>query len=375
MRIVFLIRSFAVGGAENQLALAADALARRGHDVTVIVLSKQLDLAQRLVDGPVRLVCIEKRSRWDFSGWLLALAREFRQTRPAVLCGWLPAESLIGYAVSSICAPMPYIWAVRASNVNLYHYDWLTRIVYRLHHLLIRLGAGRAVVFNSHAGAAAYGLSEDGRRCNILWNAVDPTIFRPRTEVREPLRRELRLPATAPVIAIFGRLIPAKDYNVFLRAARRVRDARPDARFLIVGGGAPAAVDELRRWIGELELGDAVAVLGSRRDVVELMNAADVVVSTSKDSEGVQNTIIEAMSCGRPVVATNVGDVARFVSDLDRVIPPGAVDAIAEAILQQLGTDTDELRRARVAHATAMFGVERMCDRFEQVVRFAQGRA
>lgn len=377
MRISFLIRSFAVGGAERQLALLADSLAARGHDVTVVVLSKEIDLADRIDTRRVRLVCIDKRSRWDFSGWAVALAKEFRRARPAVLCGWLPAESLIGYAISRLVAPLPYIWAVRASNVNFSDYDGVTGVVYRFHRWLVRAGAGAAVVFNSHAGAAFFNMTEDGRRCNVVWNGLDPQTFFPDTLTRGQLRDSLQLAADVPVIGVFGRLIPAKDHRTFLRAARLVRESRPDARFLVIGGGSDAAMVELRRAVDELNLGNSVSLLGTRRDVAQLMNTCDVVVSTSMGSEGVQNTLVEAMACGRPVVATRVGDVARFVSSLDRVVPPRDAAAVATGILELLGTDTAELRERRWQHAQAMFGVQRMCERFEQVVEFAwqQGTA
>lgn len=369
LSIIFIARSLAVGGAERQLILTSRTLAERGHDVTLIVLSKKLDLARGVDLSHVNFICIEKKSRWDFGSWMPTVIKHLKAAPKAVVFGWQPSEALMTFFISCVFSPHPWVWSVRASNINLSEYDWLTAVVYRLHRWLVRRRKTDCVVFNSYAGAAAYGIAEDKKRCHVIWNAVDGTVFQPSQALREAGRTQLSMAPSVPLIGIFGRLVPFKDHSTFLRAMRRIHLQRPDIRFVMVGGGSADYEGLLQRKISELELDGVVRMTGESQAMPALYNAVDVVVSTSKDGEGVQNTIMEAMSCGRPVVATSAGDVSRYLSELDRIVAPGDDAAVADAALSMLITDTAQMRTARSQYAQRTFNAARLADEFETVAR------
>ena len=81
MKVMFLIRSLEYGGAERQLALLARGLRTRGHDVSVAVFYPRGPLAEELRSAGVRVVCLEKRGRWDLLGFFLRTARALRRER------------------------------------------------------------------------------------------------------------------------------------------------------------------------------------------------------------------------------------------------------------------------------------------------------
>lgn len=149
------------------------------------------------------------------------------------------------------------------------------------------------------------------------------------------LRAELGLPADAPVVTIVARLVPIKAHEVFLEAARRVRQALPASRFLVVGDGERRAA--LEALAAELGLGGSVLFLGWRRDLEGVYADATVVALTSRN-EGSPVSLIEAMAAGRPVVATRVGGVPDLVEDglTGCLVPPDDAGALAAALLALL---------------------------------------
>src|SRR5439155_18500964 len=109
-----------------------------------------------------------------------------------------------------------------------------------------------------------------------------------------------------------ARLDYLKDHATALRTLECVAGRRPDAHLLLVGEGPERAAIEAQ--VRERRLGDRVRLLGLRKDIPRLLQAADVFLLTSI-SEGIPLTLIEAMAAGLPVVSTRVGGVGEGVED------------------------------------------------------------
>ena len=146
----------------------------------------------------------------------------------------------------------------------------------------------------------------------------------------------------APLVGIVGRLQPWKGQEVFLRAAARITAARPDVRFLVVGGAVLGTEgsypDDLRRLAGELGLDGRVHFAGHQEDVYPWFDALDVVVHASI-GEPFGLVLVEAMALGKPLIATNVAGPTEIVEDgrSGLLVPPGDPRAIADAVERVLG--------------------------------------
>jgi polysaccharide biosynthesis protein PelF len=155
----------------------------------------------------------------------------------------------------------------------------------------------------------------------------------------------------APVVAWAGRIDPLKDVETLLRAAAVVRDSRPEIRFRLFGGAPPGNEEYHARCLDlydELRLRESVTFEGFTPDTAAVYAECDLVVLSSI-SEGFPYATLEAMLCGRPVVATAVGGLAEQVTeDCGRIVPPRDPRALGEAILDLLA---DEERRTRLALA------------------------
>lgn len=206
------------------------------------------------------------------------------------------------------------------------------------------------------------------RPVTAIVNGVDVERCRP-VDDRKELRSRLGLPVDAPLISIVGRLDPIKDHSTLFRAFVGVREGLPSAQLLVVGDGP-----ERERLVAEAPAG--VTFLGERADVPELLAASDVFTLTSRN-EGTSNTVLEALACGVPVVATAVGGTPALLTDgvEGRLVSPGHDDGIAEALLGYLRDPALAARHGEAARARAVrdFSVARMVDAYVEVYRRVAG--
>jgi glycosyltransferase involved in cell wall biosynthesis len=196
----------------------------------------------------------------------------------------------------------------------------------------------------------------------LIPNGFDIDTFRPDPAARHDVRRELGLPPETPLIGLVARYDPAKDHRTFLRAAAWLHQIAPDVHFVLCGDDVDWHHPELATWIDRSGLRGACHLLGRRHDVQRLHASFDVATLTSL-SEGFPNVVGEAMACGVPCVATDVGDAAWIVGETGRIVPPRDPQALADAWHALLTLPSQERQtlglaaRARIAEHFALPGV------------------
>lgn len=169
---------------------------------------------------------------------------------------------------------------------------------------------------------------------------------------------------------LVARLVPEKDLSTLFQAAALVVQREPAFRLQVAGDGP--CMQEARETIQRLDLCDHVQLLGECRDVPAILRQASVFVLSSR-TEGISLTLLEAMACGLPVVATRVGGNAEVVEDgqTGRLVPAGDVQQLAAAV-ERLWRDVDEARRFGQAgreRVVRHFDIERMVRQYENLYR------
>jgi glycosyltransferase involved in cell wall biosynthesis len=147
-------------------------------------------------------------------------------------------------------------------------------------------------------------------KVHVIRNGVDCDRFRPQSEARLNLRSELGLANDTPLIGIVAALRSEKNHLMLVRAAARLRDWHPMAHWIIVGDGPERG--EIESLAQELGVADRIHLLGTRYDTPEILAALDVFTLCSLN-EASPVSILEALACGVPVVATDVGSVSETV--------------------------------------------------------------
>jgi glycosyltransferase involved in cell wall biosynthesis len=201
-------------------------------------------------------------------------------------------------------------------------------------------------------------------RATTIHNGIDLEKFRPRPDLRGAARDRWKLPADAFVVAGIGRLTYQKNFVLFLEVAAAIAKDHPKALFILVGTGEDES--SLRAQAKQLDLGDRVRFLGYVAEMAALWPAIDCLLLTSR-YEGLPITILEAMACGAPIVASNLdgmreilrdeqnaelvapGEPGPYISRLGRLIrEPERATRLAAAALETVraGYSADAMARA-----------------------------
>jgi teichuronic acid biosynthesis glycosyltransferase TuaC len=268
-----------------------------------------------------------------FSGLLYAasLARrviEAREQIDVILGSWAYPDGWAAVTLGRMLG-IPAVVKLHGSDMNV-----VARMPgprRRLRSILPR--AARVVAVSRSLAERARELGVPPERIEVVRNGVDTELFHPRD--RGQARAALGLPPGARVITYVGRLEQEKGVGDLLAAFSSVHRERPDTVLALVGSGA--AEHEARAQAG-------VVVAGSQplARVADWIAAGNL-VSLPSWNEGMPNVVLEALACGRRVVATDVGGIPEILSDpgLGELVPRRDPASLAHALLRALEADAE----------------------------------
>jgi glycosyltransferase involved in cell wall biosynthesis len=371
IKIVHVINSFEFGGAEAMLCNLLLRTDRDRFEPSVVSLIDNLTVAGPVLDAGIPLITMGMRPGIPDPLGVVRLARHLRRVRPTIVQTWMDHSNLIGGLASRLGSPAKVVWGVHHSD----HVRALTK-----RSTLITVGAcarlshrlpARIVLCSEHARTLYGQRGFASEKMQVIPNGFDTQRFRPDAAARADIRRELNIDDAAPLIGLVARYDPFKDHAGFLRAAALLIKARPDVRFLLCGTNVNRQNQQLAALVDSLGLGRHCHLLGLRRDVPRIFAALDLLTSSSI-SEAFPLTVGEAMSCGVPCVATNVGDSGLIVGATGRIVPPSAPKAMATAWNDWLAMTPDRRRQLGAAarnRIRELFDLGTVTRRYEALYR------
>ncbi|HYV19123.1 MAG TPA: glycosyltransferase family 4 protein [Verrucomicrobiae bacterium] len=338
------------GGQPSRILMVAEGMARRGHDVTLAVPPGSMLGERARAAGlrtfeqahfrPPRHVVRALADR-------RALARHLAEVRYDLVVAH-GSQDLWTAVLARPRVPLVY------TRHNTKHVDdhafnrWLLR---RVDHLIV---VSRSILPRYEPFFARGDLRRD--RVSVIHSAYRPDRFHPGIDP-SPFRASIGAAPDVPLIGVVGRLVPDKGQDDFLRAAALLRERRPELRFVLAGRGT--AETALRQLAAGLGVENQVGFLGFRDDVPEITASLAVSVLPSVDCDASSAAIKEALACGVPVVATDIGGASEILRDGETgfVVPPRDPARLAEAIERLLA---DPLR----ARAMGGLGARDVAARF-----------
>ncbi len=361
--VLFCITGLAYGGAETQLVRLATRLKARGWEVRVISLMPPKAYVKELEAAGIPVASLGIRRKVPDPRPIIRLARLSRAWQPQVVHSHMVHANLLARLVRPLGSVPVLICSAR--NVN--EGGRLRELIYRLTDPLCDL-----TTQVSQAGLERYVRVGAVSRHKIRYvpNGVDTARFKPDPEACRALRKELDVGGSSVWVAV-GRFDPQKDYPNMLRAFARVAQESPEAVLLIAGDGPlRPATEELAQ---ELSIANRVRFLGIRRDIPQLMNAADAYVMSSA-WEGMPNVLLEASATGLPIIATNVGGNREVVVDgkTGFLVLPKDPKALAQAMLRLMRMPEEErqaMGKAAREHIEVNFSLDRVVDQWEALYR------
>lgn len=320
--VLHLITGLEIGGAERMLAQLVTRTDRERFRPVVVSLTGPGRIGPLIEAEGVAVRSLDLRRGVPDPRGISRLLRLIRVYRPDVLQTWLYHADLLGFIARQLGPPARLVWNLRCTDMA--GSALLTRL----------LGACSevpdAVIANSKAGQRYHqGRGYRPRRWVVIPNGFDTSRLRPDPEARRRGRVELGIPDDAVAVLLPARYHAMKDHANFLAAAAILAARYPEAVFALAGAGTEPTSSAPIDAVAAHRLGGRVLLLGERQDLASLYTAFDIVTLPSAYGEGFPNVIGEAMACGVPCVATDVGDVAEIIGDIGVVVPPRDADALA----------------------------------------------
>jgi glycosyltransferase involved in cell wall biosynthesis len=354
MNILIINSAKEWGGNENWSLAAAEGLARQGH--RVFFGCRSPIFRERAGDAGVSFVRLPLANAMDF--FSIAVIRSF--LRKCSIDVMIPTKQREYFLGGLAAWPLRRVKVVARLGIDRPLHNWRNRFAFR------RLFDG--VIVNAESIVRALGQTTgfDTSLCRVVRNGVAvPPLS---AGIRARQRKEFGFEERDVCIVGIGRLAPQKGFDYAIQAFGRLAGKYPQVKLVIAGGGDDAAY---RQQASAAGVGDRVVFTGFRDNIPGLMQAADIYWLTSR-SEGMPNTMLEAMAAKIPVVAFNIAGVSEVLRNGENglLVPFEDIDGMAAATARLID---DAVLRRRLGEAgyqsvTKEFSLEKMISDTETAI-------
>lgn len=364
-RLVHIIPTLDQGGAEKQLCLLCAHLDRQKYDTHVIVLTHTGPREETLREAGIPVHVINKRGKFDPLAYR-RLKAKLSDLQPDIVHTWLFAANSYGRAAAKATGVPVIIAGERSVD------PWKGRWQIFIDKWLMK--STSAVITNTTAVTDFYasrGVATD--RFIVIPNAVEP--FSGQKITREQAYTRLGIPPRDKLVLAIGRLWPQKGYQDLIWAGELMAVAHGSAWLVIVGDGPQR--ERLQQFRDDTQAENTVRFVGQRTDARELLSAADLLLNGSL-YEGQSNTILEAMSQGVPVVATDIPGNRDLVQHekTGYLFQLGDINNLTRYSTRLLSDETlwSSMSVAAAVRAQEEFSLARMVERHDEAYQMLLGK-
>lgn len=333
IHIVHVIYRFDTGGLENGIVNIINGLDANLYTHSIVTLNGHSEKFAARLNRPVKIYCLDKKPGKDLHVFIRAY-KLFRQLQPDIV--HTRNFATIELQLSAFLASVPYRihgehgWDIQDPKGDVKKYQVMRKLLSLIIHKFVPLSQDLERYLTTRVGIAA-------KKINRICNGVNIERFKTVTPTKgtgfEWASDE------AFIIGAVGRLEKIKDHFNLIKAygltTQTDKSSYQNSRLVIAGEGSQRA--ELEKLIHNEKLENNVVLLGDRSDIPQIMKHFNLFVLPSK-AEGISNTILEAMACDLPVVATNVGGNPDLVDDnvTGKIVPSEDPLSLSNAMLNYL---------------------------------------
>lgn len=380
LRITHVITGLGRGGAETMLLKLVETLpVAAGFTHTIISLTAGGPNDLEIPGVPVVNLGLRRGTANPLA--LLRLRRMVRALAPDILQGWMYHGNLAARLAAS--GEIPVVFNIRHSLTTFANEKPSVRISIRLGAFLARRRVARVLYCSQTSRKQHEALGYPAEKSLFIPNGFDSERFRPAPQASQETRQMTRsalglaLPDAALLIAHVARYHPIKNHAGLIRSFKHLSQREPRAHLLLMGHGVNFDNQELRGVITDLALENRIHVLGERQDIARLLPVCDLLVSSSR-GEAFPNVLGEAMSCGLPCVATDVGDSGAILGSTGRVVPADDEAALTAAMAEILAlpqSARQALGQAARERVIAEFNLPAVAQRYADLYRGLKTRS
>lgn len=302
---------------------------------------------------------------------LTRLRSVMKNTDSDILHGWMYHGNIAASLGAFLGKKQPVIWSIHHSVDDIRAEKPMTRLLIRT---LARIsGSTSKISYCSKISAEQHeALGFDPSKRIIIPNGVDCEEFQPAPAARQKLCAAYGIPDERLIVGNVARAHPMKDHAGFVRTIARLLQDGHDVHGLIIGAGHENGA--ARQMARELGIDDRLATPGPSSNIPELLPGLDAFALSSAWGEAFPLSVAEAMACGVPAVATDVGDCAWLLGDADRISKPrdpGAQAAILGRIFAQSPQERRDIGLADRQRVVENFSLDRYTERHIQLYETA----
>lgn len=347
IRIVYIITSTGIGGAEKILYYTVTGLDRTKYSISVCSLKEKGEIAKELESDGIKVHCLYMAKKEGFIGWLSSIVTLFRlffylkKLRPTIVHSFLFRANILARIAGYLIGVPIVISSVRVMGGEGKYFHYLERITSFMvdHYITVSESVKKHLIQHSQI---------PGGKISVIYNGVGMTNQNP-LQTRN-LKKPLEIENEGEIIITVGRLHAQKGHCYLLQAIAKAGKKVPKIKLIIIGEGEEE--NNLKNLVKSLDLKDKIIFAGLRGDVEKIFPIAELFILPSL-WEGMPNAILEAMAAGKPIVATKVGGVPELVvhGETGILVPPEDSDALASAII---GLLRDKLKAKKMGEAGRM---------------------
>lgn len=326
--IAFVTESLGSGGAERQLIELVKCLSQEHYSLRIMTYTSPNYYFPEAQKANVPVITLIRRSKWDFRP-VFKLAKWLSSGEVDIVHAYLPTANL--YAVlAKVLAKRGKVIVSQRSTVDDYHKTarFLRKSIFKYADMSV---TNSQVAYKE----LSCSLHLTNEKLSFIPNGIDlEEFYSVDSQMREVLREKLGWDKKERIVLTVASFKAAKNYSGFLKSLTEFQQAKIPVRFFWVGHVEDQTLFlEIKRRIIELGLEHLVVILEPREDVANLYRACDIFALNSL-WEGTPNVVLEAMACGCPVIATDVGDVSRYVipGKTGWLLPPNDPKILRDAL-------------------------------------------
>lgn len=321
MRVIHIFSGLYQGGAESQLEKLI--YHSRSTEVEHIVISLKNDetpLMKKLMDNGIDVYCM------GFNGWRsvlgfykLKVQLKLLMTNSSVIQCWMYHANFFGLLTAySLGMSNRVVWNIRRTQLP----KGITGVFAKLCAIISNRIPVKIICCAEAAKVSHVIAGYNEKNISVIHNGIDIDLFIPNVSARNKFRIDLGFSTDDMVVGMVGRYAPIKGHIYLLQAFHHLLSDIENIKIklVLVGRGIKNA-DNLQSLLNVSELDSHLTIMNERSDIWNVMPGFDLLCMPS-ESEGFPNVVAEAMSCGVPVLVTDVGDASIIVENTDMVVEP-----------------------------------------------------
>lgn len=359
IKILLVIRSLFVGGAERQWVLLARGLAKK-QEVNLLLCTFYSggELADEINEIPH--FCLHKKGKGDFL-FLWRYRKLIKEFQPDCIYAFMPDSNLFSLLASSFLK-IPVIWGFRSSGIDIARLSLFSKIYFYLQRFLSSKAA--AIICNSSDAISFYKNAKyNMEKAKIIYNGIDTTKFYPKQS--NALKSSLKIPKDSFIFGIAARMDKVKDYPLLAKGAKEILAKNQKVFFIAIGKINEEILKECEIILGEFK--KRFLFLGIQKDTPMFYSLFDCILSTSY-TESFSNSIAEAMACECIPLVSDAGEsriIANFKQNYPYCFPKKDLESFCQGLDSILALPKDSLQTLKKQardHILRNFSAQKMVE-------------